>query len=391
MTGVKFVGILINIHYIWMSQMQIESRKELSELPKTVHGGQGWKIEGTEDYSQNLNPFGPPPSLEKVLSGAVSGSGHYPDADCTEVRTVIGKIYGLGPECVTMGAGSSEIIRNFPNVFIRPGDSVLIPTPSFAEYTQQCKIAGASIDFFPLLPEDDYRIDEEGLFKCLSSKTYKILYICNPNNPTGRIENRDKLEKIIRKCEETGTLVFLDETLLELVKGEQSISLSREVCKFSNLLVAHSFTKSFAIPGIRVGFALSNPGIVEEMEKVKLPWNIGTIEQAAALHLIQNELGYVDEAADVMCRESDRMFAQLKEMGFPISSISDSFFYFMDIGSIGLTGSEFKDLMLKEGIMVRDCASFGPQYKSCVRFCVKDKERNDRFLSAVRKVLGALR
>ena len=371
--------------------MQIESRRELSELPKTVHGGQGWKIEGTEDYSQNLNPFGPPPSLEKVLSNAVSGSGHYPDADCIEVRAVIGKIYGLGPECVTMGAGSSEIIRNFPNVFIRPGDSVLIPTPSFAEYTQQCKIAGAAIDFFPLLPEDDYRIDEERLFNCLSSKKYRILYICNPNNPTGRIENREKLEKIVRKCEEIGTLVFLDETLLELVKGEQSISLSREVCRFSNLLVAHSFTKSFAIPGIRVGFALSNPKIVEEMEKVKLPWNIGTIEQAAAMHLIQNELGYVDEAADVMSRESDRMFAQLKEMGFPISSISDSFFYFMDIGSIGLTGSEFKDLMLKEGIMIRDCASFGPQYKSCVRFCVKDKERNDRFLSAVRKVLGALR
>ncbi len=371
--------------------MQIGPRKELSELPKTIHGGQGWKLERVEDYSQNLNPFGPPESLGKVLSNSVFDTGHYPDADCFEVRNAIGKLYDLGPECVTMGAGSSEIIRNFPNVFIRPGDRVLIPTPSFAEYTQQCKIAGAIIDLFPLLPEDDFRIDEQRLFECLRSKDYRILYICNPNNPTGRIECKEKIERIVRKCEELEVLVFLDETLLELVKGERSISLSREVCKFTNLLVAHSFTKSFAIPGIRVGFALSNPKIIDEMEKVKLPWNVGTIEQTAALHLIDNDLGYVEEAANVMSHESDRMFAQLRDMGFPVQSISDSFFYFLDLGPIGLTGEKFKELMLKEGIMVRDCASFGPQYVAYVRFCVKDKERNDRFLLAVKKVLGSLR
>lgn len=371
--------------------MQTGPRKELAGLPKTVHGGQGWKIEGVEDYSQNLNPFGPPESLGRVISDSVSDTGHYPDADCIGVRNAIGKLYGLGPDCVTMGAGSSEIIRNFPNVFIRPGDRVLIPAPSFAEYTQQCRIAGAAVDLFPLLPEDDFRIDEQRLSECLDSGNYRILYLCNPNNPTGRIECREKIERIVRKCEELGILVFLDETLLELVKGERSISLSGEVCRFANLLVAHSFTKSFATPGIRVGFALSNPDIIREMEKVKLPWNVGTVEQAAALHLVDNCLGYVDDAADLMSRESDRMFAQLRDMGFPVRAISDSFFYFLDLGPIGLTGAKFKELMLKEGIMVRDCASFGPQYDSYVRFCVKNKERNDRFLSAVRKVLGSLR
>lgn len=371
--------------------MQIEPRKELTGLSETVHGGQGWKIDGIEDYSQNLNPFGPPPGLSVVLSDATGSTGHYPDAECTEVRAAIGQAYGLGPECVAMGAGSSEIIRNFPNVFIRPGDRVLIPCPSFAEYTQQCRIAGAEIDQFPLHPEEDFRIDTDRLFGCLESKKYRILYICNPNNPTGRIEEREKAEQIVRRCEELGVLVFLDETLLELVENERSISLSEEVCEFSNLLVAHSFTKSFAVPGIRVGYALSNPDIIREMEKVKLPWNIGTVEQAAAMHLIRNEADYVDMAAKVMSKESDRMFTCLREMGFPVRSVSDSFFYFLDLGCIGLTGAGFKDLMLKEGIMVRDCASFGPQYRNCVRFCVKDKGRNDRFLSAVKKVLGTLR
>lgn len=371
-------------------KMQIEPRKELTGLSDTVHGGQGWKIEGVEDYSQNLNPFGPPSGLEEVLSEAIGNFGHYPDAGCTDVRSVIGQAYGLGPECVTMGAGSSEIIRNFPNVFLRPGDRVLIPTPSFAEYTQQCKIAGAEIDFFPLIPEDDFRIDADKLIGCLESGTYRILYICNPNNPTGRVESKKKIKHIVRKCEELGVLVFLDETLLELVAEEKSVSLSAEVCSFTNLLIAHSFTKSFAVPGIRIGYALSNPDIIKEMEKVKLPWNIGTMEQEIARYLTVNGSTYVEDAANVMRSESERMFGALKEMGFPVDSVSDSFFYFLDLGTLGLTGSEFKELMLKEGIMVRDCASFGAQYRNYVRFCVKDRERNDRFLCAVKNVLGTI-
>ena len=105
--------------------MKIETRKELESLPSTVHGGQGWKLDGVEDYSQNLNPFGPPEDLPSILAECAKDTGHYPDADCTSVREAIARHYGLGPENVAMGAGSSEIIRNFPQVFIRPGESVL--------------------------------------------------------------------------------------------------------------------------------------------------------------------------------------------------------------------------------------------------------------------------
>ena len=370
--------------------MKIETRKELESLPSTVHGGQGWKLDGVEDYSQNLNPFGPPGDLPSILAECAKDTGHYPDADCTSVREAIARHYGLGPENVAMGAGSSEIIRNFPQVFIRPGESVLIPAPSFAEYTQQCRIAGVQVDNIELRAENNFYLDRDELFSKLESKHYAALYICNPNNPTGRVEKRSRLIDIIRRCEELGTMVFLDETLLSLVADESLISLSGMVREFSNLIVAHSFTKSFAIPGMRVGFALANESIIKEMDKVRLPWNVGTLEQSAAEHLVSCEMPYVVEAANTMRRESEVMHSDLEALGFPVGPLSDSFFYFVPVRELGMSGAAFQREMLREGIMVRDCASFGPAYTDYVRFCVKDPTRNRKFVEAVNRVLKSM-
>ena len=370
--------------------MKIETRKELESLPSTVHGGQGWKLDGVEDYSQNLNPFGPPEDLPSILAECAKDTGHYPDADCTSVREAIARHYGLGPENVAMGAGSSEIIRNFPQVFIRPGESVLIPAPSFAEYTQQCRIAGVQVDNIELREENGFYLDRDELFSKLESKHYAALYICNPNNPTGRVEKRSRLIDIVRRCEELGTMVFLDETLLSLVADESLISLSGMVREFSNLIVAHSFTKSFAIPGMRVGFALANESIIKEMDKVRLPWNVGTLEQSAAEHLVSCEMPYVVEAANTMRRESEVMHSDLEALGFPVGPLSDSFFYFVPVRELGMNGAAFQREMLREGIMVRDCASFGPAYTDYVRFCVKDSARNRKFVEAVNRVLKSM-
>lgn len=370
--------------------MQIEPRKELADLPPTVHGGQAWRLEGIEDYSQNLNPMGPPPGLEDILVKAVSDTGHYPDAGCLDVREKIARFYKLKPENITMGAGSSEIIRNFPFVFVSPGDSVLLPSPSFAEYTQQCRLAGAQIDYLPLGPENNFYIDTGELFSVLKSKHYKAFYICNPNNPTGRVESRKKLLEIVRFCEEIGTMVFLDETLLALCPEVDQTSLMSYVDEFTNLIIADSYTKSFAIPGLRVGFAVSNPRIIQEMDKVKLPWNLGTVEQAVAARLTEFEMDYVAQAARDLRKESAVMHAALEDMGFPVGGVSDSFFYFVDLAPLGIDAPKLVEMMLKNGIMVRDCSSFGPQFRTYVRFCVKDKERNARFLDAMEKSLKAL-
>ena len=112
---------------------RILPREELSGLPKTVHGGQAWKLEDVEDYSHNLNPFGPPDDLAEIIASAVGDIGHYPDDSCAELKDTISKAFNVSVDCITVGAGSSDIIRNVPNTFYRLGDRILLSRPSFAE------------------------------------------------------------------------------------------------------------------------------------------------------------------------------------------------------------------------------------------------------------------
>lgn len=365
---------------------RISPREELLGLPKTVHGGQAWRTGGVEDYSHNLNPFGPPECLREIVDAALDGVGHYPDDSCEELKDVISKAFDVGPECVVVGAGSSDIIRCVPNTFFRPGDRVVMPRPSFAEYTQQCRVVGASVDPFELRPEEDFRIDADRLLE--QARGARAVYICNPNNPTGRIEPKDKIVRIVRECEEMGVLVFLDETLLELVPGFVDNTLSGMVSRFNNLVVASSLTKSYAIPGIRIGFGLANQDIVESMDRVRMTWNVGQIEQAVAIALLRDCRDHVDHAASVMAEESEVMNASLREIGFPAGDVSDSFFYFNSLEPVGMDASEFKSRMMARGIAVRDCSSFGPEFSSYVRYSVKDRERNCRFVAAADSVLN---
>jgi len=359
-------------------------RKELLDIADTVHGGQAWKLGGIEDFSHNLNPFGPPKCLDKIINGSINGVDHYPDDNSTELKEVLSKHFKVGAENVIVGAGSSDIIRMFPNTFLSKGDKALIMRPSFAEYSHQCRIAGASVQEMLLTEDNDHRIDTDELLK--NAKNVKAVYICNPNNPTGRIEPREKILRIVKECADNNTLVFLDETLLELVPSHSDISCARYVKEYDNLVIIGSLTKSFAIPGIRIGFGLSSDNLIKAMDRVRMAWNVGHIEQFVASVLIKNHMSHVTDAAEIMHSEAKYMHKELNEIGFNVN-MTDSFFFFDSLKKVGMGVPEFKYKMLSEKIMIRDCGSFGPEFKDHIRFCVKDRKRNDIFIDAVKKAI----
>ncbi len=364
-------------------------RKELAALPKTVHGGQGWMLKDVEDYSHNLNPFGPPDDISELLAVAGFGIGHYPDDSCSDLKEVISEVYGVGTDNITVGAGSSDIIRNFPNTFLAPGEIAVIPRPSFAEYAHQCRIAGATVRKMELSVDNDFRLDPEDISEHIIGA--KALYICNPNNPTGRVEPRKKILSIVKECLDSNVLVFLDETLLELVPGYEEITCVKYVNEFPNLAVAGSLTKSFAIPGIRIGFGFGSPDTIAQMEKVRMTWNVGYAEQSIAAVLLEEQMDHVHTAAKMMAEESVIMNERLSEAGFTHGEVSDSFFYFRSVEHLGLKASEINERMKKEGIAVRDCASFGEPYDMYVRYSVKDRKRNEKFIDAAESVVKSLR
>jgi threonine-phosphate decarboxylase len=272
----------------------------------------------------------------------------------------------------------------FPNTFLTKGDKAIVMRPSFAEYAHQCKIAGASVREILLKESNDLYFDTDEILK--DTNSVKAVYICNPNNPTGRIEPRKKILDLVKQCNERNILVFLDETLLELVPSHNEISCVKEIQRYDNLVVIGSLTKSFAIPGIRIGFGFANEELIKAMDKVRMTWNVGQIEQYVASALIRDHMDHVTKAADIMHREAKCMHQDLNEAGFKVR-MTDSFFFFDSLKSMNMTVPEFKFLMLSEKIMIRDCGSFGPEFKDHVRFSVKDRARNEMFVDAVKKVI----
>jgi threonine-phosphate decarboxylase len=359
-------------------------RKDLLKISDTVHGGQAWKLEGVEDFSHNLNPFGPPGCVDGLVNDAVSGVYHYPDDNSTELKGILAEHFKVRANNVIVGAGSSDIIRMFPNTFLNKGDKALIMRPSFAEYAHQCKVAGASVQELLLKEDNDLRIDVDELLK--NADNAKAVYICNPNNPTGRIEPKEKILRIVKECWDRNILVFLDETLLELVPFHKDVSCAAEVNTYDNLVVIGSLTKSFAIPGIRIGFGFASEELINAMNKVRMTWNVGHIEQCVASSLIRDHMSYVKNAADILHSEAKYMYQKLNEIGFGVS-MTDSFFFFESLKKIGMTVPQFKERMLSQKIMIRDCGSFGPEFKDHIRFCVKDRVRNDIFINAVKKTI----
>ena len=360
-------------------------RNELAGMADTIHGGQAWKFEGVEDFSHNLNPLGPPECLRELITQAISGVDHYPDDNSSELKGTLAEHFRVKENNVIIGAGSSDIIRIFPNTFLGKWDKVLAMRPSFAEYSHQCRIAGASVKELLLKEDSDLRIDENELLAAADG--VRAVYICNPNNPTGRIEPREKILRIVKECNDRNILVFLDETLLELVPSHDEVSCVKDVERFDNLVVIGSLTKSFAIPGIRIGFGFASEDIIKAMDKVRTTWNVGYIEQYVASCLVRDHMSHVTKAADMMHRESKRMHRDLNDIGFEVD-MTDSFFFFNSLKSIGMSVPEFKLKMLSEKIMIRDCGSFGPEFKDHIRFCVKDEIRNNMFIDAVRKAIN---
>lgn len=356
-------------------------RSELSLIDRPAHGGEGWRWGTVEDFSANLNPLGPPEGLQDVIRAASDGLDHYPDDTCAEFKEALASHYSLGTENFLAGAGSSEIIRLFAEVFIDKGDMAVIPRPTFMEYSFACKLMGGKIVPF-VLNNGSYYIDVDVLLKTIGSGV-KAVYLCTPNNPTGVATRRADILRLSKALEEMGVLLFLDETLLELMPEETDLTCVREVRSHPNLLIIRSLTKSFAVPGLRSGYAVAQEEMISCLERGRQSWNLGTIEQKASAWLVRYCQGHLRRAAEILRAEKEKVYAHLRnDLGMELHR-PDAFFFFINVGQAGYDGASFRKQMLRHGVMVRDCGSFGSPFESYVRFCVKTPEKDEALIRAL--------
>jgi threonine-phosphate decarboxylase len=368
--------------------MSIEDRvrPEVRAMVRPRHGGDVWGRLEVKDFSSNVNPLGPPERLGDYIAEAARDMENYPDDSCAELKEAISARYDVPSSSIIVGAGSAELIRLFPEVFVRPGDRVVMPRPTFSEYGFACRLMGADIVDLPLPESDRFRLDAGSMIEEMAPGTRSV-YVCNPNNPTARMLARKEVMEVVSEAARRDIMVFLDETLLELSERDRDVSCVQEVEGHDNLFIIRSFTKSFAMPGIRAGYGFGNPGLIRFMDAARLSWNLGTLEQRVATRLMSEEQGHVRRAVNMLVDEKERMRGEIARITSSKVELTDSYFFFHHLDGLDLSSGQFREAMLRHNVLVRDCSSFGPPCHSYSRFCVKTREKDDEFLDALQLVV----
>jgi L-threonine-O-3-phosphate decarboxylase len=332
------------------------------------------------DYSANINPLGHPP-LDDLIAREMKRIGHYPDNDYIEFRVACAKFVGVGAKNVVPGNGSSELMRLFAEAIVEPGDEVVITEPTFGEYAAQSRLFGAEI--VPVQRGIDGPIDPKDFLPDPLLDRAKAVFICNPNNPTGILLPRSMIADLAKRCERAETFLFVDEAFIEL--SDPSETVADMAPKMEHLFVARSLTKSFGVPGMRLGFGVAGDRLAEVMNSTRLPWSISSLASAAGAHLL-SQGDHLVRSRKVIKEELAWLTEELLRLDLdPVESSVN--FILVGVARTGLPSWQLVERMEKEKVLVRDCRSFGLG-EGYVRVAVREREENERFVSALEKVLG---
>ncbi|MDD1733081.1 MAG: threonine-phosphate decarboxylase CobD [Methanothrix sp.] len=356
-------------------------RKSFAESTECHHGGRVREAErrlGCEplDFSANINPLGWPP-IQDVLKSEMHRLGHYPDNRYTEFRKAAASFVEALPENIVPANGSSEMIRLFSETTLCEGDVAIIPFPTFGEYENQSRLFGAIIRRTDLGPFGELNVNDSSL------KDAKCIFLCNPNNPTGCLLPRSRVEELARRCEHFETFLLVDEAFIELSDPDQSVA--RLAPQMSFITVMRSLTKSFGVPGLRLGFGVTNDEMAKIMSRARIPWSISSIASAAAVELLMKHREHLEKARCVIKNELVWLADQLERLGLKPCRSSVNFIL-VNIVLSGLPSAELAQRMADMGILVRDCQSFGLG-ENYIRVAVRNRDENERLIAALKSVL----
>jgi histidinol-phosphate aminotransferase len=322
------------------------------------------------DFSVNSNPFGHSPLvLEAIRSTPLE---RYPDRESIALRRALSKQLDVQPEQILVGNGAAELIQLTTLACLQKGNHVLVIEPTFGEYERCVRLREGNLHSWRAIPENGFIPNPKEIQKKLNEQEMRLVFVCNPNNPTGQILPLDVLNEWSRVFPET--LFVVDEAYLAFVSEMKSaITLRRK-----NILILRSMTKDYAIAGLRLGYAVGDKFIIEIMTNLRSAWNVNAFAQAAGLAALQSEI-YLSETLAKLRGEKETLVSWLKELAYePVPS--QTHYFLLPVGN----GTQFRQQLLVYGILVRDCTSFG--LASYVRIATRKHEENMRLLSTIKEV-----
>ncbi len=350
--------------------------KPVSELERD------YGVSGIVKLASNENPLGPGEAVLEAMAEASTDIGRYPDGSAFELKQAIADRHDLPPDWVTMGNGSNDVLVLLAEAFLRPGLEAVYSRYAFAVYAIAVQAAGATARVAPALDWDSpmpLGHDLEEMAAAVGPKT-RIVFVANPNNPTGTWVDRDRLKSFLQSVPRE-TLVVVDEAYAEYVEEPGYPHCAAWLREYPNLVVTRTFSKAFGLAGLRIGYALSHPGVADILNRIRQPFNVNSVAQAAGVAAL-GDRSYLARSVEINNAERRRVAAAFDSLGLRhLPSVGN--FILVDFQQ---HAAPIYEALLRRAVIVRPVANYG--LPDCLRISIGTPDENTRLISALTEVLA---
>ncbi|MGL5381633.1 threonine-phosphate decarboxylase CobD [Clostridium sp.] len=330
------------------------------------------------DFSANINPLGINSNVKSEMIKALDKIERYPDITYYELKSEIANYEGVKRENIILGNGAAEVIFNITRG-LNP-KKALIPAPTFSEYEDALNAVNCSVVHYEM--NEDFNLDNGFIDKI--KEDIDIIFICNPNNPTGVLTSKKYLEEVLKKARTCNAKVVVDESFVDFISEREEVSLINLINKYENLIVVKSLTKFFAFPGIRVGYGiLKNKDYINKINKISVPWSINTVAVYGAIEALKQK-EYISKSIENIKIESEFLYLNLSSFNnLKVYKGEVNFIFFKVIKDIDL-----KEELLKYGLLIRSCNNYKGLEKGYYRVAVRTRSENLSLINALKNILN---
>lgn len=349
---------------------------------KLVHGGDwaGYRAEfGRDalDFSANVSPLGLPAGVAAAIINALPTADRYPDPLCRELRAALAGAEGVPADWILCGNGAADLIFRLA-LAVRPRRA-LLPAPTFAEYEAALQTVGCAVQRVFLREENEFAVTEK-FIDAVTPET-DIVFLCQPNNPTGQVTPPALVERLVRRCAECGAVLAVDECFLDFLPDRDAWTAKQLLRDAPQLIILKAFTKLYAMAGVRLGYALcGDAALLEKMRGAGQPWAVSSLAQAAGLAALQ-ETAYAGAVRALIAEQRPRMAAGLRALGLRVMDGQANYLLFR-------ATPDFGEKLRRRGAVVRSCANYPGLDAAWYRTAVRTAEENTRLLQIMGEILA---